>query len=186
MKVLCIGDSNTYGYDPRSYFGSRYPAEVRWTGRLQGHEVINCGMNGLAVPYDSRPFAEMIRAKAPDLAVVMLGSNDLLGGADAAAATDRMDIFLTAVMATGVRVLLLAPPPMQRGEWVQGKALIEESEKLRQRYRALAEKRGCFFADAGDWDVELLFDGVHFSPSGHAAFALGLSEALRDCGRKIG
>ena len=78
MKVLCIGDSNTYGYDPRSYFGSRYPAEVRWTGRLEGHEVINCGMNGLAVPYDSRPFAEMIRAKAPDLAVVMLGSNDLL------------------------------------------------------------------------------------------------------------
>lgn len=186
MKVLCIGDSNTYGYDPRSYFGSRYPAEVRWTGRLEGHEVINCGMNGLAVPYDSRPFAEMIRAKAPDLAVVMLGSNDLLEGADAAAATDRMDIFLTAVMATGVRVLLLAPPPMQRDEWVQGKALIEESEKLRQRYRALAEKRGCFFADAGDWDVELLFDGVHFSPSGHAAFARGLAKALRECERKIG
>jgi lysophospholipase L1-like esterase len=97
-----------------------------------------------------------------------------------------MDIFLTAVMATGVRVLLLAPPPMQRGEWVQGKALIEESEKLRQRYRELAEKRGCFFADAGDWDVELLFDGVHFSPSGHAAFARGLSEALRECESKIG
>ena len=70
MKVLCIGDSNTYGYDPRSYFGSRYPAEVRWTGRLEGHKVINCGMNGLAVPYDSRPFAEMIRAKAPDLAAL--------------------------------------------------------------------------------------------------------------------
>ena len=75
---------------------------------------------------------------------------------------------------------------MQRGEWVQGKALIEESEKLRQRYRALAEKRGCFFADAGDWDVELLFDGVHFSPAGHAAFARGLSEALRECESKIG
>ena len=29
MKILCIGDSNTYGYDPRSYLGDRYPAEVR-------------------------------------------------------------------------------------------------------------------------------------------------------------
>ena len=77
--------------------------------------------------------------------------------------------------------VLLAPPPMQRGEWVQRKALIEESEKLRQCYRALAEKRGCIFAYAGDWDVELLFDGVHFSPSGHAAFARGLSKALREC-----
>ena len=186
MKILCIGDSNTYGYDPRSYFGSRYPVEVRWTGRLEGHEVINCGMNGLAVPYDSRPFAEMIRAKSPDLAVVMLGSNDLLEGADAAAAADRMDTFLTAVLATGVRVLLLAPPPMQHGEWVQRKTLIEESENLRQCYRALGEKRGCFFADAGDWDVELLSDGVHFSPSGHAAFARGLAKALRECEQTTG
>ena len=67
--------------------------------------------------------------------------------------------------------VLLAPPPMQRG---------------RQRYRALAEKRGCFFADAGDWDVELLFDGVHFSPLGHAAFARGLAKALRECEQTTG
>ena len=82
--------------------------------------------------------------------------------------------------------VLLAPPPMQRGEWVQRKTLIEESEKLRQRYRALAEKRGCFFADAGDWDVELLCDGVHFSPLGHAAFARGLAKALRECEQTTG
>ena len=186
MKILCIGDSNTYGYDPRSYFGSRYPAAVRWTERLEGHEVLNCGMNGLAVPRCGQPWLELTRSKSPDLAVVMLGSNDLLEGAGAAVTAGRMDTFLAAVMDAGVKVLLIAPPPMQRGEWVQSDTLIEESEKLRQRYRELAEKRGCFFADAGDWDVELLFDGVHFSPSGHAAFALGLSEALRDCGRKIG
>ncbi len=186
MKVLCIGDSNTYGYDPRSYFGSRYPAAVRWTERLEGHEVLNCGMNGLAVPRTGGPYLELIRPKSPHLAVVMLGSNDLLEGADAAATADRMDTFLADVMAAGVKVLLIAPPPMQRGEWVQSDTLIEESEKLRQRYRKLAEERGCFFADAGDWGVELLFDGVHFSPAGHAAFARGLSEALRECESKIG
>ena len=186
MKVLCIGDSNTYGYDPRSYFGSRYPAEVRWTERLEGHEVLNCGMNGLAVPRTGGPYLELIRSKSPHLAVVMLGSNDLLEGSNAAATADRMDTFLADVMAAGVKVLLIAPPPMQRGEWVQSDTLIEESEKLRQRYRKLAEERGCFFADAGDWGVELLFDGVHFSPAGHAAFARGLSEALRECESKIG
>lgn len=26
MRVMCLGDSNTYGYDPRSYLGGRYPA----------------------------------------------------------------------------------------------------------------------------------------------------------------
>lgn len=29
MKVICYGDSNTYGYDPRSYIGGRYPAGAR-------------------------------------------------------------------------------------------------------------------------------------------------------------
>ena len=29
------GDSNTYGYDPRSMMGDRYPQDVRWTGILQ-------------------------------------------------------------------------------------------------------------------------------------------------------
>ena len=34
--------------------------------------------------------------------------------------------------------------------------------------------------------VVLIFDGVHFSPSGHAAFALGLSKALRECEQTTG
>ena len=31
-KIIFYGDSNTYGYDPRGFFGMRYPKEVRWTG----------------------------------------------------------------------------------------------------------------------------------------------------------
>ena len=27
MKVICFGDSNTYGYDPRGYLGGRYEAD---------------------------------------------------------------------------------------------------------------------------------------------------------------
>ena len=44
MKILCIGDSNTYGYDPRSFFGDRYPEDVRWTDNLGACEVINRGL----------------------------------------------------------------------------------------------------------------------------------------------
>ena len=31
--VLCFGDSNTWGYNPKD--GSRFSWEIRWTGRLQ-------------------------------------------------------------------------------------------------------------------------------------------------------
>ena len=30
MNVICFGDSNTYGYDPRSYLGGRYDPDSRW------------------------------------------------------------------------------------------------------------------------------------------------------------
>ena len=43
MRLLCYGDSNTYGCDPRSPRGGRYPIQVPWTGRLteQGYQVEN-------------------------------------------------------------------------------------------------------------------------------------------------
>ena len=39
------------------------------------------------------------------------------------------------------------------------------------------------FAGADAWDVALAFDGVHFSPEGHAAFAKGLAQALETMGQ---
>ena len=62
--------------------------------------------------------------------------------------------------------------------------LIDESERLGGLYRSLAGKLGIAFADAGDWDVALTFDGVHFSPEGHAAFAKGLAQALETIGQE--
>lgn len=32
MKVICFGDSNTYGYNPRTWLGGRYDANSRWVG----------------------------------------------------------------------------------------------------------------------------------------------------------
>ena len=34
MNVICFGDSNTYGYDPRSYLGGRYDPDSRWVDIL--------------------------------------------------------------------------------------------------------------------------------------------------------
>ena len=91
MKLLCIGDSNTYGYDPRSYFGSSYPDAICWTNRLSAEEVINCGINGLPVPTDSGPWQNLIDEKQPDLVIVMLGTNDLLEGCSAEIVSARIE-----------------------------------------------------------------------------------------------
>ncbi|MDO5491478.1 MAG: GDSL-type esterase/lipase family protein [Bacillota bacterium] len=175
--ILCIGGSNTFGYDPRSYLGSRYPAEVRWTDRLAGWKVINCGVNGMTVPREAGVYLQAIRGNVPDLIIVMLGINDLLEGKTAAQTADRMESFLSSLSGAGIPILLIAPPRLQSGEWIQDGSLTEESLKLGEQYRELAERTGCRFADAGEWEIEMTFDGVHFSSAGHLVFA----EKLEDC-----
>ena len=56
--------------------------------------------------------------------------------------------------------------------------MVEESLELGDNYRALAARKGCMFADAGEWGIDVTFDGVHFSPEGHAAFAAKMEEVL--------
>ena len=138
MKILCIGDSNTYGYDPRSYLGSRYPEEVRWTDRLDNHEVINCGVNGMTVPGQHSRFISQIRTNGPDLVIVMLGTNDLFKGLSAEQITDRMERFLDSICSAGRPVMLISPPVLQYGEWVLDDELVEESEDLGALYKELA------------------------------------------------
>ncbi|MBR2705884.1 MAG: lipase [Mogibacterium sp.] len=178
MKILCIGDSNTYGYDPRSYFGSRYPEEVRWTGRLTGHEVINCGVNGATVPRDSSRHAGLIRLHEPDLVTVMLGTNDLCSGLSAEETAGRMDAFIGSIMSSGKKILLISPPLLQPGEWTMDDEALEESQSIGELYKKTASVRGCRFADSAEWDIDISFDGVHFSPEGHARFAEKLNEIL--------
>ena len=177
MKVICYGDSNTYGYDPRSYIGGRYPAGARWVDLLAektGWEVVNHGMNGREIPEQS--------ISVPDdtgLLIVMLGTNDLLQGAGAAEVTERMERFMRGLLQDREKILLIAPPPLQPGEWVAGQELIGQSVRLAEAYRALALRLGIGFADAGKWRISLCFDGVHFTEEGHRAFAGRLVKTLQ-------
>lgn len=101
-RVLCFGDSNTYGtcLDDSSADGTPTPdpdyvqlnADRRWTGVLQrllgdGFDVIEEGLNGRTtdVDYEDRPggngrsyFVPCLLSHRPlDVVVIMLGGNDL-------------------------------------------------------------------------------------------------------------
>ena len=181
MKILCFGDSNTYGYDPRGFFGDRYGAGDRWVDLLAkqtGHEVINAGANGREIPRN--PYAlRLLTEHAPvDIFLVMLGTNDLLQGASAKEATSRMEAFLTSMLPHCKQILLVAPPPMKRGAWVPTGKLVAESIRLAEEYKARAQKMNIPFVDTRSWDNELTFDGVHFTEAGHHTFAENLRKEL--------
>lgn len=178
MKVICFGDSNTYGYDPRSWLGGRYDPDSRWVDILAaatGWTVCNMGENGREIP----PTAPTFPADT-DLLLVMLGTNDLLQGCSVQAAASRLEHFLSGLSLGPDHIVLIAPPPMALGAWVPGQQLIDESHAFAAACQALAGRLGIRFADAGTWQVSLAYDGVHFTEQGHRAFAAGLLSALRE------
>jgi lysophospholipase L1-like esterase len=178
MQIVCFGDSNTYGYDPRSYIGDRYDAKDRWVDLLAkstGWECVNAGSNGREIPRLS-PVPAV--CKEADLLLIMLGSNDLLQGATAKEAADRMEAFLQRILPDCKKILLISPPPMTRGAWVLTDELVAESITLADAYRSLAETLSISFVDTRPWSIELAFDGVHFTEAGHRAFAAHLTKHI--------
>ena len=187
--LLCYGDSNTFGHDPTSPLSARYPEDQRWTNRLQsvGWKGVNCGQNGRCIPVSDAELclaAQQLHAYSADMIAVMLGTNDLLQSADCGPedAAVRMEAFLRflcdALPLAPEKLLLIAPPAMQRGSWVADEATVSRSLLLGSAYDAVAKSLGTHFANAACWLLPLGADGVHLTQEGHARFAHELCHVL--------
>ena len=182
VNILCFGDSNTYGYDHRGFFGDRYAAGDRWVDLLTmhtGHDCINAGANGREIPRNPYALRLLTEQQEVDIFLVMLGTNDLLQSASAQDAATRMNAFLNPLLPHCKQILLVAPPPMKRGAWVPTDELVSESIRLAEEYKLLAEKLNFPLVDTREWNIDLTFDGVHFTEAGHHAFAENLRKELR-------
>ena len=186
-KLLCFGDSNTYGYRP---YDGRWGREVRWCGRLQealgpGYRVIEAGLNGRAVgSYDELwpekngvdVIASYVRQDLPlSLLIVMLGSNDALFAAAEDIRADMERLILRAreaMAAEACPILLLAPS----GGW------NSDARLLAPVYRQLAQEQGLLFADTGEWEAELAEDGCHLSAAGHERFFRKILQLIKENG----
>jgi lysophospholipase L1-like esterase len=129
-----------------------------------------------------------------DLVIIMLGTNDtkrdygvtapeIAGGASVLVHTARASLSGPGPDATPPRVLLVAPVPL--GErtlhadlWGFGDAR-DESRRLADLYRLVAEDHGVGFFDAGSVATVSTLDGVHLDAAAHAALGAGLADAVR-------
>ena len=148
--------------------------------------MVNRGENGRSIPRLDREIetaVQTICGVETDVLTVMLGSNDLLQcrGLSAEVCGKRMEQFLAVLLEktqANLKILLVAPPPMESGAWVSDHRTLEESRRLAGCYERAARQLSIAFADAGAWGVGLTYDGVHFSEDGHLAFAKGIRAAL--------
>lgn len=189
--IICYGDSNTYGYDPRLGSSGRYDADIRWTELLKHHmkdKVEAHGVCGRCIPHTSSQLAvvcsevgEWIGREGKIQLWVMLGTNDLLQmpGFTAEDTAARMEVFLQRLLGERkqpgekekMQLRLITPPIMQYGAWVNEERLYQESRKLGAEYKHLAKRFQINFTDTTEWELPVAYDGVHLSEKGHRNFA---------------
>lgn len=206
-RILCFGDSNTWGYDPR---GGRYDEETRWPMRLQrllgeGFAVVEEGLGGRTCVYDD-PIEGGYKSGAAylppclmshnplDLVVIMLGTNDtkrrfnltpMTVGEGMMQLIRLTRLYALDGLGNPPKVLVVAPPPILEGLMKSrhgecfGEQAVGVSRGLSAEYARICKLLRCEFLDAADWAEVSPIDAVHMTREGHIGLAEGLSRKIK-------
>ena len=207
-RILCYGDSNTYGHDPKD--GSRLPRDQRWTGILagllgDGYEIIEEGLCGRTTVYacPDAPWSSGLPYLTPcvlthrpfDLMILMLGTNDLqvpfraipLTAARGVEALVRRYRSLDWGPEGAPRILLVSPIHIGDvsvnpvfGPLFGYERASNYSRELAPYYRDVADRLGCEFLDAAQFASPSPVDGLHMEPEEHAKLARAFAEKIRE------
>lgn len=178
-KLILFGDSNTYGYDPRDFFGGRYPENVRWATMVRHalkneYDVIEEGQNGRALPSTTSSFfRNMIEdLNTDDVLAMMLGTNDILlvNYPNAEAPVRQLDSILAYVKEHCKGKFILIAPPYISDIYPDLKSYHDCCVEMNIRFMELAKKYDIDAIDAAVWNIPMGSDGVHFSIEGHKIF----------------
>lgn len=209
MRILCYGDSNTWGHDPKTHL--RFDA--RWTRllaqMLPEDEIIEEGLNGRTFCFDD-PFTPgrnglaalptILMSQDPiDLVIVMLGTNDLKttypgqAGVIAKGARSFIRTIRTPYLYNYAVPKILMVSPIELGKNIAekegpfggfNKESLEQSRYLGQAIEQVCkdaggEVVGIYYMNAADYAQAGTYDCIHLDEAGHAALAQALYEKIQ-------
>lgn len=191
-KILCFGDSNTYGYNPNN--GSRYDKGTRWTGVLsttlgENFEIIEAGLNNrccfsinsISDEFTGIKIISRYLKLNPDIIILALGINDLQLLYNPTA--DEIEKGILDLISTvknelkNSKIILLAPPRLTSdilfGNFSHqfDNSSIEKSLQIQDIYKNVAIKTNIFFINLDEIIHVSKKDGLHFEPDMHKKIA---------------
>lgn len=138
MKLVCIGDSLTYGYGVSS--------KSCWTELLKKYlntEVINKGINGdTTFGILSRSYKDIIEEK-PDYVIIMAGTNDILMDRPLKSVKDNIKLLINETKEKNIIPVMALQPP-----------IIPELAKIYWDEKVNYEKAILNLSDYIDWVKE--------------------------------
>ena len=199
MRILCFGDSNTWGYTPLS--GERN--SNRWTrilkDLLDNAEIIEEGLNARTLDSTdiSEPHKNGFNYLLPcmeshyefDYIILMLGTNDLKTHFHNSA-KDMLEMLKKYIKViknfwinkngSKVKLIVCGIPPVDDTKFVFDN--YEGTTKKRNEFNLLErkylEERNITFIDNSDLEIGL--DGIHLTDEGHLKLALKISSIIKE------
>lgn len=191
-KILCFGDSNTWGHDPKDGSKLAKPWPELLAKKLPDCEIIQDGVCGRTTVFDDptaegkngiTAFEERIADKREaDLAIIMLGTNDTLNyyKCPAKESAEAMRRFVREWKAAFPESQVLVVSPIEIREpmlkhpifrVLYSQTSIEESKKFAAYYEKMAKEEGVYFLDAAKYAKASDLDGIHMEPAEHEKLA---------------
>lgn len=196
-KILCYGDSNTYGFNPAT--GERYNQNIRWPGVLKNllsdkYEIIEEGCNNRCGFVDNpggfiysaqRHFPTVLKNDI-DILILALGTNDLQFQYSITFETIEQNLENLIKSAESiVSQIIIVPPVILHEEILHGYfstmfdlSSIDKSYKIGHIYADVAQKHKCHFIDFNEFVKPSNFDGLHYSEHSHKIIAQKLYEYI--------
>ncbi|AWW26085.1 hypothetical protein DOZ58_05110 [Acetobacterium sp. KB-1] len=177
VKIICLGDSLTFGY--------QVSREEKWhviAEEKTGIRMINRGVSGDTTDGMRNRIQKQVFNAKPDGVILMGGYNDIFFNHSWECAAQNMITMVDQSSANGLQVFVAIPPPIhllvtfkEGGVVVDFKKSAGMIEAYCQWLRddpALSRIKALDFRAAIDWtDKDLYLDGIHQSPAGHRQMA---------------
>ncbi|MBU0975744.1 MAG: SGNH/GDSL hydrolase family protein [Patescibacteria group bacterium] len=199
-RILCYGNSNTWGWVPNKMGSERFSIDKRWTGILQNllgnsYEVIEEGLGARTTKFhDPRPelpqrnglesLLMILETHLPlDLVILMLGTTDTKEMFDVS--PDKISDGLRALVKTiqeykvlegsnSPKILIIVPPIVKEEADFASKLFkggTAKGKALKTLYSQVAIENGCSFLDpTAECPVDQT-EGVHLTAESHERLA---------------
>ena len=199
-KVLCFGDSNTFGFNPKN--GSRFDKSSRWTGILQvlcknEFNIIEAGCNNRTA-FSDNPAGKMFTGykilpdffkQDLDFVILAIGINDLQFQYNVTldSISTGMSSLVEMVKKSlrNSKIVLVSPTELTENvlkspifSTLFDETSIEKSKHLSKIYFEISKKYDCAFIDLNSIAIPSYIDGLHFEPSEHEKIAKIIFEHL--------
>jgi len=181
LKIVCIGDSLTYGY--------RVRRDKTWINLSQNElkiSIENKGINGDTTGGMLARFREDVISKKPKIVFIMGGSNDIITGANLGA--PQSNIMAMVHQARGNMIIPILGLPAKIDvdyvidEWLDFADYEKISEQIEKYNKWLKKFSRAFQIDYIDFNTEInklsdnefhsiYLDGLHFNNKGHKLMA---------------